>query len=48
MLNVHGPEGLDDVCPLCRIAELEADYEQLKAERGAVFEDLCDLQAKGD
>ena len=30
LLNVHGPEGLDDVCPLCEIERLRAVVELVK------------------
>jgi hypothetical protein len=37
LLNVHGPEGLDEVCPLCEIERLEARLNvSLQAEQGAV------------
>jgi len=39
IINMHDPDGLDDVCPICentkqqdRIAELEAEIERLRAE----------------
>ena len=38
LLNVHGPEGLDDVCPLCEIERLTAELE---LKRG-VINDLAE------
>lgn len=41
MINVHSPDGVDDVCPLCRIEELEAEVQRLREQ---VYQRDCDLE----
>lgn len=43
VLNVHGPEGLDDVCPLCEIERLTAELKQANA----VLHDIISGKADG-
>ena len=41
LLNVHGPEGLDDVCPLCEITRLQAENERLREALQSIAKNTC-------